>query len=76
MNILDFTAEETNLIAIYAADTRAATIAAIVDVLPHMNAEMRGIASRSAAKLAAMSDEEFDEAVFTLADAEDTNDTE
>jgi hypothetical protein len=71
MNYLDFTAEEANLIAIYAASTRAATIAAIVDALPHMDTEMRGIASRSAAKLAVMSDEDFAEEMFTLVNEDD-----
>jgi hypothetical protein len=71
MNILDFTAEETNLIAIYAEDTRAATLAGMTAVLPDMDAEMQDIAERAAAKLAIMSDEDFAATVFTLADEDE-----
>jgi hypothetical protein len=67
MNYFDFTAEETNMVSIYAQDTRAATLAAVTDALPHMDAEMRGIASRSLAKLAAMTDSEFAETAFAPA---------
>jgi PP-loop superfamily ATP-utilizing enzyme len=65
MNYLDFTAEETSLIAIYAEETRAATVAAITAALPYMDTEMRDIASRSAAKLAVMTDCEFEGMTFT-----------
>jgi hypothetical protein len=68
MNHLDFTAEEANLIAIYAQPSRAATIAGITEVMPYMDTDMRDIASRSAEKLTAMSEREFDETVFTLND--------
>ena len=73
MNILDFTAEETALIAIYAEDCviRAKVIARITDALPDMDNEMRGIAASSAAKLAIMTDDDFDRAVFALADNTD-----
>jgi hypothetical protein len=67
MNILDFTAEESALVAIYEADTRVATFAAIKDALPDMDAEFQGIATRAAAKLGAMSDDELAATAFTLA---------
>lgn len=74
MNYLDFTAEETNLIAIYAEDCviRAKVIARITDALPDMDNEMRVIAASSATKLTIITDEDFNRAVFTLAD--DTDD--
>jgi hypothetical protein len=68
MNYLDFTAEETNLIAIYATKSRAETIAQITEALPYMDTDMRGIASRSAEKLTAMSDDDFDNMTFALDD--------
>jgi hypothetical protein len=71
MNILDFTAEETSLIAIYAGDTREATLANMTAALPDMDAEMRDIAERSAARLVAMSDEDFAAATFALADEDE-----
>jgi hypothetical protein len=67
MNYIDFTAEETNLIAIYAGGGRAATVAAITAALPLMDKEMRDIATRSAAKLAVMTDSEFAGMAFALA---------
>jgi hypothetical protein len=75
MNYLDFTAEETNLIAIYAEETRAATVAAITAAFPLMDKEMRDIATRSAAKLAVMTDGEFAGMTFALAgdDGDDGN---
>jgi hypothetical protein len=64
MNYLDFTAEEANLIAIYAQPSRVATIANITEALPYMDEAMQPIATRAAAKLTAMSDGEFDGTVF------------
>ena len=71
MNYLDFTAEETSMVAIYAKDTRAATIGNIAAALSHMDADMTNIAQRSAAKLAAMTDNEFAEMTFTPADEQE-----
>jgi hypothetical protein len=68
MNYLDFTAEESALIAIYADRTRAGTLAEITAALPHMGADMTDLAARSAAKLAEMTDGEFAETTFDLAD--------
>jgi hypothetical protein len=71
MNILDFTVEEQALVAIYKADTRVATFAAIKAALPDMDADFQGIATQAAAKLGAMSDDEFAAAAFTLADEDE-----
>jgi hypothetical protein len=71
MNYLDFTAEETNLIAIYKKDTRTATFAAIKEALPHMDAPMQQLAVRSAAKLANMTDSEFSAMAFAPDDDPD-----
>ena len=61
MNYLDFTAEETNLIAIYAkgGSTRADVTARIAGALPYMDKEMQGIAARAAVKLASRTDGDF-----------------
>jgi hypothetical protein len=75
MNYLDFTAEETNLIAIYATKSRAETIARITEALPYMDEAMRDIALRSVEKLTAMSDDEFDETVFASDDDTEGEDT-
>jgi hypothetical protein len=68
MNYLDFTVEETNLIAIYATESRTETIARITAALPYMDEAMREIALRSVEKLSAMSDDEFGETVFASDD--------
>jgi hypothetical protein len=65
MNYFDFTAEEANLIAIYATKSKAETVAQITEAVPYMDTDMRGIALRSAEKLTAMSDDEFDNMTFT-----------
>jgi hypothetical protein len=71
MNYLDFTAEETNLIAIYKKDTRIATFAAIKDAIAHMDAPMQQIAVRAGAKLANMTDSEFGVVAFAPDDDPD-----
>jgi hypothetical protein len=73
MNILDFTVEETSLIAIYAEDggTRAEVTARIAAVLPDMDADFIPIAESSTRKLRAMSDSEF--AATSFAPADDTD---
>jgi hypothetical protein len=70
MNILDFTAEEQSLIAIYAEPTRLTTAAAIVGAMPDMDKAFADIAASSAAKLAVMSDEDFEAAAFVTDDDE------
>jgi hypothetical protein len=68
MTIFDFTVEETNLVAIYKDDTREDTLARIAAALPDMDADFIPIAESAAAKLRAMSDGDFNAALFTLAD--------
>jgi hypothetical protein len=68
MSIYDFTAEETNLIAIYKTDTRAGTLAAIAAALPDMDADFMPIAKNTSLKLTAMSDADFTAATFAPAD--------
>jgi len=68
MNYLNFTAEESALIAIYHDVTRTATLARITGALPHMDAGMRVIAENAARKLAALGDPEFTALSFTPAD--------
>lgn len=71
MSIFDFTVEETSLIAIYRADTRAATLARIAAALPDMDADFTPIAESASRKLVAMSDGDFDAALFSSADEKD-----
>jgi len=71
MSIMNFTVEETNLVAIYKANTRAATLARIADALPYMDEDMRTIAEQGAAKLAALTEPEY--AALTFAPADETD---
>jgi hypothetical protein len=71
MSIMDFTVEETSLIAIYRADTRADTLARIAAALPDMGADFIPIAESAERKLAAMGDGDFDAALFSPADETD-----
>jgi hypothetical protein len=71
MTIFDFTVEEANLIAIYKAATRTATLARIAAALPDMDADFVPVAGSAAMKLRAVSDGDFDAALFALADETD-----
>ena len=55
MNILDFTVEEINIVAMYKTDTRKATWARIGYAMPYMSQEMRGIAQSASRKLLMLS---------------------
>jgi hypothetical protein len=68
MSILDYTAEETALIAAYHDGTQAGTIMAVIAALSDMDTEMRSIATGSVIKLAAMSNQDFAVATFASAD--------
>jgi hypothetical protein len=68
MNYLDFTAEESALIAIYKEPTLLDTIVKINLAHPHMNEAFYDLATQSVAKLAAMSEADFAKTTFTLAD--------
>jgi hypothetical protein len=74
MIIFDFTVEETNLVAIYKADTRAATLARIVAALSDMDADFTPIAEGAVTKLRAMSDNDFDAEMFSLTDEDEGED--
>ena len=54
-----FTVEETNLIAIYIADTRGELIEDMTGALPYMDDDMHELALRTLAKLRALTDAEF-----------------
>lgn len=60
-----FTVEETNLIAIYIADTRGELIGEMTGALPYMDDDMRDLALRTLSKLRAMTDAEFAAMSFT-----------
>jgi hypothetical protein len=66
-----FTVEETNFIAIYKADTLAATITNIAYALPDIDAEMLIIADCAFRKLTALTEPEF--AALSFAPADDTD---
>jgi hypothetical protein len=72
MDYLDFTAEESSLVAIYATISRTETITQITAALPYMDAGFAALAKGAAEKLAAMGDGDFDAMVF----ASDDDDTE
>ena len=71
MSILDFTVEEINLVAIYKADTSAATLAEIAAALPDMDNDMRIIAQSASRKLAALTELEY--AALSFAPADETD---
>lgn len=72
MSILNFTVEETNLIAIYKANTAAATLARIAADLPDMgDEEIITIAESASRKLAALTEPEFSVLSFSPADETD-----
>ena len=71
MSILNFTVEEINLIAIYKADTAAATLARIAAALPDMDEDIRAIAGQGAAKISALTESEFSALSFAPADEDE-----
>ncbi len=64
----NFTVEEPNLLSIYKAENKAARIAAVTAAMPYMNGGMRELVKRSIEKLAALSEKEYAELSFSLAD--------
>lgn len=66
MNHLAFSIGEENLICMYHKTDRRRTIAALSDVLPDMDAEMRPLAEQTIRKLHNMTDAAFEEAKFTM----------
>ena len=71
--IMTFTVEEINLIAIYKADTLAATITGIDDALPDMyDEDIITISESAIRKLSALSDSDFNALTFDPADDTET----
>ena len=66
--IMSFTVEETNIIAIYKADTLAATLEQISAMLPYMEEDIRTIAENACQKLTKLTEQEFLDMSYTLAD--------
>ena len=72
MSIMNFTVEETNLIAIYREDTAAAALARITAELPDLEDEdIITIAENAARKLAALTEPEYSALSFAAADETD-----
>ena len=72
MSIMNFTVEETNLIAIYKADTAAATLVQIAAALPELyDEDIITIAESASRKLAALTESEYSALTFAPADETD-----
>jgi len=72
MSIMNFTVEETNLIAIYKEDTLAATLAQIAAALPELyDEDIITIAESASRKLAALTEPEYSALTFAPADETD-----
>jgi len=72
MSIINFTVEETNLIAIYKEDTAAATLARIAAALPEIyDEDIITIAESASRKLAALTEPEYSALTFAPADETD-----
>ena len=54
-----FTVEETNLLSIYAEDSKRALLENINAALPLVDADMRELAERTISKVDALTDEEY-----------------
>jgi len=69
MSIMMFTTEETNIIAIYKADTLAATLAGIDEIITDsLDEDIITIAESAIRKLSTLSKPEFAALIFTSAD--------
>jgi len=68
MPLLNFTVEETNLIAIYKEGTAAATLARIAARIHDMDADMYSIAMSASMKLSTLTEPEFSALSFAPAD--------
>ena len=71
MSYMEFTVEETNLIAIYQEDSKAATLARIAAALPDMDGEIQTIAKNASRKLDALTEPDFSGLSFIPADETD-----
>ena len=63
-----FTVEETNLLSIYAEDSKRALLENINAALPFMDADMRELAKRTLSKVDALTEAEFAELPIYAAD--------
>ena len=63
-----FTVEETNLLSIYADNSKRALLENINAALPYMDADMRELAGRTMRKVDALTEEEYAELVVYAAD--------
>ena len=61
MSMNRFTVEETNLLSIYAEDSKRALLENINAALPFMDADMRELAKRTLSKVNALTDAEYKE---------------
>lgn len=68
MSIVNFTVEETNLVAIYDSGTLAATLTRIAAAFPDMDRDILAIAESASRKLAALTEAEYSALTFTPAD--------
>ena len=68
MSMNRFTVEETNLLSIYAEDSKRALLENINAALPFMDADMRELAQRTLAKVDALTEEEYAELSLYAAD--------
>ena len=64
MNIMDFSIEEINLIAIYKTESKEKTIVRLNNVYPYIDAEMKEIADSSIRKLRKMTKAEYELTLF------------
>ena len=71
MSTVNFTVEETNLIAIYDSGTLAAMLTQIAAAFPDMDGDMRTIAANASRKLAALNEEIYSQTAFIPADETD-----
>ena len=63
-----FTVEETNLLSIYADNSKRALLENINAALPYMDADMRELAGRTMQKVDALTEEEYTELAVYAAD--------
>jgi len=69
MSIMNFTTEEINIIAIYKADTLAATLAGLDEALTDLlDEDIITIAESASRKLSALTEPEFSALIFAPAD--------
>ena len=57
--MIRFTVEETNLLSIYAENSKRALLENINAALPYMDADMRELAGRTMQKVDALTEEEY-----------------